>query len=220
MGAGGSAWVCWGPGFPFCSSKGRRRGSGPQIFPRPEPQAKAAFPLAACSPCLCLGLFPLGFLLSGFLSFPSGRLLELLKTPSRKFACCHEIMQKCSRGWLGDSSVCLLETWRGRTTHLRGQTPLSPTVLGSDKCRHTKEGSKSWLSGCLGVGPWRMPLHQCGLRPWDKELVTRERSVTAPRERPAAPCCTTPSPQWHGAGGRGEGESHRRASRTAISRGD
>lgn len=165
MGGAGSAWACWGPGFLSRSLEGQRRGSGPQILLRPEPQAKAAFPLAVCILCLCPGLFPPGFLLSGFLGFPSGqRLPALPKTPSRKCACCHEIMQMCSWGWLGNRSLCLLETWRRRARqavplcplsshHLRGQTPLSPTVLGNDKCRHTKEGSRSWLRGCSGAGP-------------------------------------------------------------------
>lgn len=133
-GRGGSDWACLGPSFPLCSLEGRRGSSGPQIVLRPEPQAKAGFPLAACILCLCPALFPPGFLFSGFLGFLSGRLLALPKTPSREFACCHEIMQMRSWGCLGNSSLCPGEGGAGMpvplsvpspATHLRGQTPLT-----------------------------------------------------------------------------------------------
>lgn len=85
--------------------------------------------------------------------------LDLHKTPSWKFACCHEIMQTCSWGCLGNSSLCFLETWRERArqacapspaAHLRGQTPLNLTALGSDKCRDTKGASKALAMRLFG----------------------------------------------------------------------
>lgn len=55
--------------------------SGPPP-PPPAASAQACFLLASCS------LISFGF--------PSGRLPTLPKIPSRKFACCHKIMQICS----------------------------------------------------------------------------------------------------------------------------
>lgn len=89
-------------------------------FPQPEPQTQQC-PLQP-SP----GLFPPG-LLSCFLDLFPGLLPAPPKIPSRKFVCCHKIMQMLL-GCQATFSLCLQEHWRGRA----GQV-LSPSV---DPCGH------------------------------------------------------------------------------------
>lgn len=110
------AWTCSGRASPLQlerTEEGVRAPDTPQPNLRPRPcfrrlpaasdsaSAQACFLLASCS--------PVSF------SFPSGRLPALPKTPSRKFACCHKIMQMCSCGCpLSSSGLCLPETRGGR----------------------------------------------------------------------------------------------------------
>ena len=152
-GRAGGAGACWGPGFPLCSSEGWKRGqvsscpSGRSLRPRPSLLPPPLLLLHLLP--LCPGVFPPWPPISCFLGFPSGRLPALPKTPTRKFACCHEIMQMSSCGCPGNSSPDSAEYARpvplgalSPATHRAGQTPSSPTDSSSDKCRDTKEGSE------------------------------------------------------------------------------
>lgn len=61
-----------------------------------------------------------------------------------------------------------------------GQAPVSPMVLGSDKCRDTQEGSKSCCVAIQGLGPGLS-----NLSPWDKACDQRKMNCSG-QQHPGA----------------------------------